>query len=276
MNLPTPERDRDPRHPLPSTRVYLFEIRGDRKAGQLGLLFQSWTFNLSNRDFTHSLRLFTLFTGEHVGKDQGGDNRGIRFDDIFRCLDGKLAPGNLLIGYCPGVRAIACGRIADLAKIAPAGHVEHAQILFQHGYDTDREIASDSPTDLEEADGMILDGLLIPPGEYHHVLDTRAHGMDMLDIALEAMGRVDVPQGRIFPAGYKDRQAPLAGRYQPTILRINLIIGLEIPVADDPVHELMRKISLSLAIGGGPFLDDRRLDAPYGFVFGNAGIGNSV
>src|SRR2546429_2357866 len=53
MNLPTPERDRDPRHPLPSTRVYLFEIRGDRKARQLGLLFQSWTFNLSNRDFTH-------------------------------------------------------------------------------------------------------------------------------------------------------------------------------------------------------------------------------
>src|SRR5437764_15472721 len=122
---------------------------------------------------------------------------------------------------------------------------------------------------------MILDGLLIPPGEHHHVFATRAYGMDMLDIALEAMGRIDVPEGRIFPAGYKDRQVPLAGRYQPTVLRINLIIGLEeIPVADDPVHELMRKISLSLAIGGGPFLDDRRLDAPYGFVFGNAGIGD--
>jgi len=38
---------------------------------------------------------------------------------VLRRVDTELAPGDLFVGYRAGVTAVARGRVADLAEVAP-------------------------------------------------------------------------------------------------------------------------------------------------------------
>src|SRR6478672_10444867 len=64
----------------------------------------------------HAQHLVTQDTGEN----ERCHNSGVRLDDELRCRCRKLAPCDLLVWNSTRVRAVARGRIADLAEIAPA------------------------------------------------------------------------------------------------------------------------------------------------------------
>src|SRR5690606_6721609 len=108
---------------------------------------------------------------QHAGEDQGRHDRRVGFDDELRRVRGQLAPGDLLVRHGAGIRAVARRGIADLAEVAPAGHVMPAEVLLQHRHDADREIAGDASADLEEADRSLPRRFLVPVGKEDHVLD---------------------------------------------------------------------------------------------------------
>ena len=54
-----------------------------------------------------------------MGKNQRRDDGGVGFDDEFRRLHTELAPGDFFVRHCAGIAAVARGRIADLAEVAP-------------------------------------------------------------------------------------------------------------------------------------------------------------
>src|SRR6185503_12253096 len=99
--------------------------------------------------------------------------------------------------------AIAGGRVADLAEIAPERHLLALQVLAQHGHDTDGEIAGNPAADLEKADGLALALLGVPGRQAHHIFDPGAHRVDIADRPGDAVRSIDVAVGGIFPARYK-------------------------------------------------------------------------
>src|SRR5581483_10831619 len=56
---------------------------------------------------------------EDVGKHEGRDDGRVRLDNVLRRIDAKLAPRDLLVRDCARIRAVGCGRIADLAEVTP-------------------------------------------------------------------------------------------------------------------------------------------------------------
>src|SRR4051812_12191054 len=89
---------------------------------------------------------------EHPRENQRRADRGVTLDDVLRGRAGQLAPSDFFVGHRAGVAAVARRRVADLAEIAPQRHARAAEILVQHGYDADREIAGDTAANLEETD----------------------------------------------------------------------------------------------------------------------------
>src|ERR1019366_6778398 len=139
----------------------------------------------------------------------------VALDDVLRRVDAELAPGDLLVGYGPGVRAVAGSRIGDLAEVGPHGDVLALQVRVQHRDHADGEVAGDAAADLEKANPVATTVRRVPVGQCHHVFDAGAHGVDVLDVAGDAVARVHVAQGRVFPARHPDRKVLLARSEHP-------------------------------------------------------------
>src|SRR5690606_18262081 len=105
----------------------------------------------------------------------------------------ELSPGNLLGRHGAGVGAVAGGGVGDLAEIGPVGG-RAAEVLVEHGDHADGEVAGDPAADLKEADGGFGGVAGVPFGELDHVLDPGPDGVDIADVALDAVGRVDVAE----------------------------------------------------------------------------------
>lgn len=60
---------------------------------------------------------------EDFGEHERGDNGGVRFDDELRSVLTEFAPGDFFIRDGTGIGAVAGGRVADLAEVAPEWHV---------------------------------------------------------------------------------------------------------------------------------------------------------
>jgi len=150
------------------------------------------------------------------------------------------------------------------------------QILVKHGDDADGEIAGDAPGNLEEPERGFGSGRGVPLGEFHHVLDAGADGVNVFHIAGDAVAGIHVAQGRVFPAGDEDGQVLFSGGQQPTVLRVNLIRGLEVAGEQNLVHELVGEESLAGLVGADPFFKDFVLDAAHGLHLRDAGVGDPV
>src|SRR6266851_1875894 len=92
--------------------------------------------------------LQSLFS-QQPGEDERGDDGGVAFDDETRRVHAEFAPGDFFVGHRAGVTAIARGRVADLAEITPERNIPTLQILLQHGYDADGEIAGNAAAQLK-------------------------------------------------------------------------------------------------------------------------------
>ena len=92
----------------------------------------------------------------------------------------------------------------------------------------------------------------------------------------DAVGRVDVPQRGVFPAGHEDRQVLLRGRHQPAVARVDLVLRRELAAAQQPVEELVGEVLLAAAVGLEPVLEDGPLDPAHGFLLGDARVGHPV
>ena len=100
--------------------------------------------------------------------------------------------------------------------------------------------------------------------------------MDILYVAGDAVAGVHIAQGRIFPAGHEDGQIFLGGGQQPTVLGVDLVGGLEVARAQNPVHEFVGEKPFAGLIGADPLLQNLVLDAAHGLHLGDAGVGDAV
>ena len=76
--------------------------------------------------------------------------------------------------------------------------------------------------------------------------------------------------------GTKIGQVGFAGGDQPAVSRIDLIARLQNPRADHPVEKLVRKMPFAFGLRREPFVQHDPLDAPHGFFFRNARIGDAI
>src|SRR6266849_2564279 len=87
-----------------------------------------------------------------VREHQWCDDRRVRLDDVLRRVHAELAPRDLLVRHGAGVRSEARRRVADLAEVSPQRNARASQVLMEHRYDADREVAGDAAADLVETD----------------------------------------------------------------------------------------------------------------------------
>ncbi len=147
---------------------------------------------------------------------------------------------------------------------------------MEHRHDADGEIARDAAADLEEANAAFGGRLLVPGGQFHHVLDAGLDRVDLLDVAGDDVAGVHVAKGGVFPTRDEHRQVLLHRGEEPGVLGIDLVILLQHAGAQNFVHELMREETLACLIGANPFLQHGGLDAAHGLHLGDAGIGDAI
>lgn len=213
---------------------------------------------------------------KNFSEDKRGDNGGVGFDDEFWGFFAEFAPSNLFIGDCTRVASVARCGIADLAEVCPERDIRLAEVLVEHGDDTDGEVAGDAAAYLEEADGAFVAGGGIPVGEGDHVFDAGADGVDIFHIPFDAMAGIHVAEGGVFPAGDEHREVFLLGGDHPAVFRIDLKTFLEFGRVEDTPEEFVWEEAFALRVGVHPFFEDDIFDAAHGFHFGNAGVGDAV
>src|SRR5690349_10197999 len=106
----------------------------------------------------------------------------------------ELAPGDLFIWMRAGIGTVRSSRIRDLAEITPEWNFMHLKILVHHRHYADREITSNTTTDLEETDSLTCAVLAIILCKPHHVFDTAFHCAG-LDLTLIHIRSKDVTHG---------------------------------------------------------------------------------
>ena len=213
---------------------------------------------------------------EEVGEDEWGDDGGVGLDDETRSVGGKFAPGDFFVGNGTGVGAVAGGGVADLAEVGPEGNVFAAQILVEHGDDTDGEVAGDAAANLEKTERMAGGELRVPTGELDHVLDAGAHGADVFDFAADDLRSEHVAESGIFPARNENGEIFLRGGEHPTVPGIDLVELCEFAFAENFEQKLMREAAAGGGVGGAPLFGDDAFDAAHGFFFGDASVGDAV
>src|ERR1019366_9802613 len=112
-------------------------------------------------------------------------------------------PGDFFVGDGAGIGTVAGGGIADLAEVSPERNMFALKVLVEHGDHADGEVAGDAARDLEKAQRRGGGGLGVPLGQFHHVLDDGANGVDLLDVARDAVTGIHVAEGGVFPTGNK-------------------------------------------------------------------------
>ena len=90
------------------------------------------------------------------------------------------------------------------------------------------------------------------------------------------MACIHVAKRGVFPTRDKHREVLLLGSDHPAVLGIDLKALLQIGRIKNAPEELMREKTLSLGIGGHPFLENHILNTAHGFHFRNAGIRNAI
>jgi len=138
----------------------------------------------------------------------------IRLDDVFRRIDTQLAPGDLFVRNGSGIRAVARGRVADLAEITPKRHAGALQVLVKHRDDADGEIARDAARRPGKSRWSFSRPSSCTTRQFHHVLDAGAHRVNLFHVARNDVPRVHVSQRGVFPAWHEHRQLFLHGREQ--------------------------------------------------------------
>ena len=216
----------------------------------------------------------------------------------------EFAPRDFFRGNRAAVRAVACGRIADLAEVGPVG-TRQSQILVNHRHDANREVARDAACDLEKPDrvsrlfltdrvsvdrviafvvigtfevfyGFSQRGPDIIFRQFRHVFRPAAHDVVAADIAVDDVADEDVSKRGILPAGHEDRQVFFRRGDEPRVLRVNMKISLFEFVLHQSVHELVGEQPLVVAVGFPPQFENLSLDRAEGVVLGNARIGDPV
>ena len=110
----------------------------------------------------------------------------------------------------------------------------------------------------------------------HHGLDAAPDDVWIPDAALDAARGEHVAERGVLPAGHEHRQVLLACRDEPAVGGIDIVVGLELPAANQPVQEFVREVTLALRVGGDPLVDEQAFDATHRFFFGDAGVGDTV
>ena len=149
-------------------------------------------------------------------------------------------------GTAPRVAAVARRGVADLAEVAPERHARRA--AGPGGASARRR--SGSRRRCRRRSGRSRSGLFgavsrVPLGERHHVLDARAHRVDVLDRrrSMQCAGE-HVAERRVLPAGDEDRQVLLGRREQPASSSGRSgSARFSLPDSEDPVHELVREVA---------------------------------
>src|ERR1700677_2608817 len=187
-----------------------------------------------------------------MGKNERGDDGGIGFNDVFWGLHAEFAPSDFFIGDSATVTTIACGRIANLTKVAPKRNFITLEVLMKHGHDADWEISGDTTADLKHAEGALSGSSRIIFREPGHVFNARANGVDFFYVAANDSGGVHVAESGVFPAGHNNREIFFGSGEHPGIFRVDLIIFFVFATAEDLVKKFVREITFALFVGGSP------------------------
>ena len=123
---------------------------------------------------------------------------------------------------------------------------------------------------------MVFAAGAVPLDQRGHLFQARFDYLDTADVAAHHIGDKNVAQRGIFPAWRKDRQVFLASGIHPRVFGIDLEKFANVAVADELIHEFIRKEPLALAIGFLPVLQDLALDAAHGLFLGDARIGHAI
>ncbi|MNY01065.1 hypothetical protein D3C86_1335780 [compost metagenome] len=78
------------------------------------------------------------------------------------------------------------------------------QILVHHWYNTDREIAGDTTTNLEEANSFTAAVCTVPLCQEDHIINTILNSA-YLQLSFNAVACKDITGSTVFPTWYNDR-----------------------------------------------------------------------
>jgi len=96
---------------------------------------------------------------EHVRRDKREDDGCVGFNHMNRRAFCNLATRDLFAGWRARVPTVARRRLGDLGKIRPQPHIQ-PHVLSQQWHRTDGEVARNAAADLEEADAIVVIGLV--------------------------------------------------------------------------------------------------------------------
>ena len=117
--------------------------------------------------------------------------------------------------------------------------------------------------------------MLVPVSQEHHGFDSSLDH-ERVELTLDAVCRVYVAGGAVFPCRHNDRDVLLAGSEHPAVLRVDFVILFEDTASEKPVDDLVWKKPFSFCLHVFPDFHEVVFETAECLFFRDTCIGHPV